>query len=78
MAWASRHGESHERSEAAAWLDEHVRIDSQTTAENPGILPVPILGTATFGPPIQLQPDESKPEFLTRAREAVTALGGTA
>ena len=38
------------------------------------ILPVPVLGSITFGAPIRLADGEPKPEFLTRAREAVMAL----
>lgn len=38
------------------------------------ILPVPMLGSVTFGAPIRLEGGEPKPEFLTRAREAVMAL----
>jgi HK97 family phage major capsid protein len=44
-AWSSRHAENaHVRTEAQSWLDEHLRVDTQTTTDNPGILPVPILG----------------------------------
>ena len=38
------------------------------------IFPVPVLGSVTFGAPICLKEGEPKPEFLTRAREAVIAL----
>ncbi len=38
------------------------------------ILPVPVLGSVTFGAPIRLEEGETKPDFLTRAREAVMAL----
>lgn len=38
------------------------------------ILPVPVLGSVTFGAPIQLEAGETKPDFLTRAREAVIGL----
>lgn len=38
------------------------------------ILPVPMLGSVTFGAPIRLGDGETKPDFLTRAREAVLAL----
>jgi 1-acyl-sn-glycerol-3-phosphate acyltransferase len=37
-------------------------------------LPVPILGSVTFGTPLKLQPDEPKDAFLTRAQDAVKAL----
>lgn len=38
------------------------------------ILPVPVLGSVTFGTPIRLEEGETKLDFLTRAREAVMAL----
>ena len=38
------------------------------------VLPVPVLSSATFGPPIHLEPGEEKPAFLTRARQAVCDL----
>ena len=38
------------------------------------ILPVPMLGSVTFGMPMRLEDGEPRPEFLTRAREAVMAL----
>lgn len=38
------------------------------------ILPVPVMGSVTFGEPIRLEEDESKPDFLVRAREAVMKL----
>ena len=38
------------------------------------ILPVPVLGSVTFGAPIRLQDGEGKADFLVRAREAVIAL----
>lgn len=37
-------------------------------------LPVPLLSCITFGPPMWLEPKESKVDFLKRAREAVRAL----
>ena len=37
-------------------------------------LPVPLLSCITFGPPIWLEAQESKSEFLRRAREAVRRL----
>lgn len=39
-------------------------------------LPVPLLGGVTFGAPIAPLPDESKPDFLERARQAVWKLSG--
>lgn len=38
------------------------------------VLPVPILCSVHFGTPLGLEPGETKPAFLTRAREAVLAL----
>lgn len=38
------------------------------------VLPVPLLSSATFGPPVFLAPDEDKAAFLTRARQAVLKL----
>ena len=40
------------------------------------ILPVPLLGSSTFGPPIHLAPGEGRRAFLDRARNALIALGG--
>lgn len=40
------------------------------------VLPVPLIGSLVFGAPIQLQPGETKPEFLDRARAAIIALRG--
>lgn len=37
-------------------------------------LPVPILGGATFGPPVRPNPEETRAAFLERAREAVIKL----
>jgi 1-acyl-sn-glycerol-3-phosphate acyltransferase len=38
------------------------------------VVPVPLLSRITFGTPIHLEPDESKPAFLSRARQAVVDL----
>lgn len=38
------------------------------------VLPVPLLSTATFGPPLRLEEAEEKAEFLQRAREALCRL----
>ena len=38
------------------------------------VVPVPILCTVVFGPPITLEPDEERRAFLDRARTAVMAL----
>ena len=40
------------------------------------VLPVPMLGSATFGPSIKLETDELKKTFVSRARESVLALKG--
>jgi hypothetical protein len=37
-------------------------------------LPVPLLSSITFGPPIWLEQGEPKAEFLKRARDAVRRL----
>lgn len=37
-------------------------------------LPVPLLGSVSFGSPIRLEPNEAKAEFLLRAQNAVKAL----
>lgn len=37
-------------------------------------LPVPLLSSVTFGPPLWLESNENKVDFLTRAREAVLRL----
>lgn len=37
-------------------------------------LPLPLLSSVTFGPPIRLEPGESKEPFLERARQAVCSL----
>lgn len=41
-------------------------------------VPVPLLSSITFGPPLRLEPAEDKEVFLRRAREAVLALRATA
>jgi len=38
------------------------------------VLPVPVLSSATFGPPLRLESGEPKREFLERAQEAVRGL----
>ena len=38
------------------------------------ILPVPMLCSVSFGEPLHLTPGETKPDFLTRARDAMLAL----
>lgn len=38
------------------------------------VVPVPILCSVTFGVPMQLQADETRQDFLARARDAVIAL----
>jgi 1-acyl-sn-glycerol-3-phosphate acyltransferase len=39
------------------------------------VLPVPLMSMLTFGAPLQVRENESKEEFLERARAAVCALG---
>jgi len=51
------------------WIDNVQRVMPKGE-----VVPVPILCTATFGAPMQLQPGEDKRDFLERAREAVAAL----
>jgi 1-acyl-sn-glycerol-3-phosphate acyltransferase len=51
------------------WIDNVQRVMPKGE-----VVPVPILCTATFGTPMQLQPGEDKREFLERARAAVIAL----
>ena len=38
------------------------------------VLPVPLLCTVTFGPPLRLQAEETRQSFLERAHAAVCAL----
>ena len=38
------------------------------------VLPVPMLCSVSFGEPLRLAADEPKPQFLTRARDAMLAL----
>ena len=38
------------------------------------ILPVPLIGSISFGKPLTLGPEESKPMFLQRARQAILDL----
>ncbi|MGB5832614.1 MAG: lysophospholipid acyltransferase family protein [Thiohalocapsa sp.] len=38
-------------------------------------LPVPLIGSVRFGPPIRLQPDENRTVFLERARNTLIDLG---
>jgi 1-acyl-sn-glycerol-3-phosphate acyltransferase len=51
------------------WIDNVQRVMPKGE-----VVPVPILCSATFGAPLQLQPGESKRDFLERARAAVLAL----
>jgi 1-acyl-sn-glycerol-3-phosphate acyltransferase len=51
------------------WIDNVQRVMPKGE-----VVPVPILCTATFGVPLQLEPDEDKRAFLDRARAAVIAL----
>jgi 1-acyl-sn-glycerol-3-phosphate acyltransferase len=52
-----------------AWIDNVQRVMPKGE-----VVPVPILCSVTFGAPLTLQRDEDKRAFLSRAREAVTAL----
>jgi 1-acyl-sn-glycerol-3-phosphate acyltransferase len=54
------------------WIDNVQRVMPKGE-----VVPVPILCTATFGAPLQLQPGEDKREFLERARAAVIELRPT-
>jgi 1-acyl-sn-glycerol-3-phosphate acyltransferase len=40
------------------------------------VIPVPLICTVTFGPPMRIEPDEPKDVFLARARAAVMGLNG--
>ena len=51
------------------WIDNVQRVMPKGE-----VVPVPILCTATFGAPMQLEPGEDKRIFLDRARDAVVAL----
>ncbi len=51
------------------WIDNVQRVMPKGE-----VVPVPILCTATFGAPLQLDPGEDKRNFLERARAAVIAL----
>lgn len=51
------------------WLDNLARVMPKGK-----LLPLPLLCSATFGTPLQLEPGEDKQAFLDRAREALLAL----
>jgi 1-acyl-sn-glycerol-3-phosphate acyltransferase len=51
------------------WIDNVQRVMPKGE-----VVPVPILCTATFGAPVQLQPGEDKRLYHDRARQAVVAL----
>lgn len=51
------------------WLDNLKRVMPKGR-----LLPLPILCTVTFGPPLRLQDDETREAFLARTREALLAL----
>ena len=55
------------------WLDNLQRVMPKGK-----FVPLPLLCTATFGPPLTLQPGEEKTAFLDRARNALLALSGAA
>jgi len=50
------------------WIDNVQRVMPKGE-----VVPVPILCTVTFGAPCNLQPEETKADFLVRARDAVIA-----
>lgn len=52
-----------------AWIDNVQRVMPKGE-----VVPVPILCTVTFGPPLARQDGEDKRDFLVRARQAVLAL----
>ncbi|WP_374673383.1 lysophospholipid acyltransferase family protein [Ideonella sp.] len=52
-----------------AWIDNVQRVMPKGE-----VVPVPILCTVTFGPPLVRQAGEDKRDFLVRARQAVLAL----
>ncbi|ALN63115.1 acyltransferase family protein [Lysobacter antibioticus] len=51
------------------WIDNLARVMPKGK-----LLPLPLLCTATFGDTLRLGPDEDKPQFLERARNALLAL----
>ena len=51
------------------WIDNVQRVMPKGE-----VVPVPILCTVTFGAPLQLEPDEDKRSFLSRARAELMAL----
>ena len=51
------------------WLDNLARVMPKGK-----LLPLPLLCTATFGPPLRLHAGEDKETFLLRARDALLAL----
>jgi 1-acyl-sn-glycerol-3-phosphate acyltransferase len=52
-----------------AWIDNVQRVMPKGE-----VVPVPILCTVAFGPPVALAPGEERRAFLDRARRAVIAL----
>ena len=52
-----------------AWINNVQRVMPKGE-----VVPVPILCSVTFGTPIALGPEESRSDFLTRARDAVMEL----
>lgn len=54
-----------------------VRIENLSRVLPKGeLLPVPLLCIVTFGTPVSLAVDESKPDFLERARQAIVDMRG--
>jgi 1-acyl-sn-glycerol-3-phosphate acyltransferase len=52
-----------------AWIDNVNRVLPKGE-----ILPVPMLGSITMGPPLKLEPEESRESFLERAKGALETL----
>lgn len=48
------------------WMDNNHRAMPKGS-----LLPVPVLCSATFGAPVEMQPDEPKEQFLQRLRQSV-------
>ena len=51
------------------WIDNLQRV-----LPKGALLPIPLACTVSYGPPLQLQPDEDKASFLARARQAMLDL----
>lgn len=51
------------------WIDNLNRV-----LPKGALIPVPLMCRVTFGTPLRIAPDETKPQFLERAREALLSL----